>query len=155
MGSCVGGLAKHRSLSDKNLGVTQRRKFGQASKGKRRQWFSSPEAMENNSITISHSFEAHISSGPTCANENIKISEENGNSSLFVNQAVVAWNEMRKEWIGDQSRKPRRAPREPIISWCTTYDDLLSTSQRFPQPIPLSEMVDFLVDIWQEEGLYD
>nr|CAD1818842.1 unnamed protein product [Ananas comosus var. bracteatus] len=145
--SCVGGLAKHRSLSDKNLGVTQRRKFGQASKGKRRQWFSSPEAMENNSITISHSFEAHISSGPTCANENIKISEENGTVL-----SVVAWNEMRKEWIGDQSRKPRRAPREPIISWCTTYDDLLSTSQRFPQPIPLSI---FLVDIWQEEGLYD
>lgn len=23
-------------------------------------------------------------------------------------------------------------------SWCTTYDDLLSTSERFPQPIPLS-----------------
>lgn len=22
-------------------------------------------------------------------------------------------------------------------SWCTTYDDLLSTSERFPQPIPL------------------
>ncbi|MQL78747.1 hypothetical protein Taro_011198, partial [Colocasia esculenta] len=40
-------------------------------------------------------------------------------------------------------------------SWCTAYEDLLSTNQPFPQPIPLAEMVDFLVDIWHEEGLYD
>ncbi|RVW39108.1 hypothetical protein CK203_084118 [Vitis vinifera] len=36
-----------------------------------------------------------------------------------------------------------------------TYEDLLSTNEPFSEPIPLTEMVDFLVDIWQDEGLYD
>lgn len=76
-------------------------------------------------------------------------------------------------------------------SWNATYECLLGTNKRFPQPIPLSvshlqnycffqiflilgirvnstlltywldqsknwqEMVDFLVDIWEQEGLYD
>jgi len=82
-------------------------------------------------------------------------SEEHENNSAFVNQAAIAWNDIRREWVGDRSKRTHRVPREPIISWCTTYDDLLSTGQRFTQPIPLSEMVDFLVDIWHEEGLYD
>ncbi|GAV58147.1 DUF4050 domain-containing protein [Cephalotus follicularis] len=46
-------------------------------------------------------------------------------------------------------------PREPIMSWTTTYEELLCSTEPFNQPIPLAEMVDFLVDIWQEEGLYD
>ncbi|KAI5680817.1 hypothetical protein M9H77_02044 [Catharanthus roseus] len=40
-------------------------------------------------------------------------------------------------------------------SWNATYETLLGTNKRFPQPIPLSEMVDFLVEIWEQEGLYD
>ncbi|KAG6411204.1 hypothetical protein SASPL_129282 [Salvia splendens] len=40
-------------------------------------------------------------------------------------------------------------------SWNASYENLLGTSKRFPQPVPLSEMVDFLVDIWDQEGLYD
>eukprot|EP01018_Ginkgo_biloba_P020486 Gb_20416 [translate_table: standard] len=42
-----------------------------------------------------------------------------------------------------------------LCSWSTTYDDLLATNQPFPQPVPLPEMIDFLVDIWHEEGLYE
>lgn len=85
----------------------------------------------------------------------MKVPLENKNNHPFINQAALAWNEMRQEWVGDQSKSCRRIPREPSISWCSTYDDLLSTSQPFPESIPLSEMVDFLVDIWNEEGLYD
>ncbi|CAL5082935.1 unnamed protein product [Urochloa decumbens] len=69
--------------------------------------------------------------------------------------AAVAWAEMRRQWVGHQAEVLKKTAREPVISWSTTYDDLLSTSAHFPQPIPLSEMVDFLVDIWHEEGLYD
>lgn len=110
--------------------------------------------MENN-VSISYSVETHISSVPTTVNEDSNLAEENTNNGSFINEAAIAWNEMRREWVGDRSKKSHRAAREPIISWCTTYDDLLSTNQPFPQPIPLSEMVDFLVDIWHEEGLYD
>ncbi|XP_010243250.1 PREDICTED: uncharacterized protein LOC104587366 isoform X3 [Nelumbo nucifera] len=70
-------------------------------------------------------------------------------------KAAITWHQRRTEWIGDQSKKSQRVPKDPVISWSTTYDDLLSTNEPFPQPIPLPEMVDFLVDIWSEEGLYD
>ena len=36
-----------------------------------------------------------------------------------------------------------------------TYEDLLLTNRPFPVPVPLQEMVDLLVDVWDEEGLYD
>ncbi|CAN6455131.1 unnamed protein product [Victoria cruziana] len=42
-----------------------------------------------------------------------------------------------------------------LPSWNATYDSLLGTNKPFPQPIPLSEMVDFLVDVWEAEGMYD
>ncbi|OWM71030.1 hypothetical protein CDL15_Pgr002670 [Punica granatum] len=40
-------------------------------------------------------------------------------------------------------------------NWNATYEGLLGTNKPFPQPIPLSEMVDFLVDVWKQEGFYD
>ncbi|KAE9460276.1 hypothetical protein C3L33_07820, partial [Rhododendron williamsianum] len=55
-----------------------------------------------------------------------------------------------------------------FCSWNASYENLLGTSKPFPQPIPLAvscqsrldsiqwqEMVEFLVDIWELEGLYD
>ncbi|XP_026439874.1 uncharacterized protein LOC113338714 [Papaver somniferum] len=77
------------------------------------------------------------------------------NASVFVNQAEKAWQEMRKDWAGNRSQKTQRVPKDPVLSWSLTYDDLLLTHDPFPQRIPLPEMVDFLVDIWHEEGLFD
>ncbi|KAG8080577.1 hypothetical protein GUJ93_ZPchr0007g5680 [Zizania palustris] len=105
--------------------------------------------MENNA-SISVSLEGNISSLP-----NSMVNDSNGKETSFINHAAIAWAEMRRQWTGDQEKVPKVATPEPTISWCTTYDDLLSSSERFPRPIPLSEMVDFLVDIWHEEGLYD
>ncbi|CAN0825786.1 hypothetical protein LINGRAHAP2_LOCUS500 [Linum grandiflorum] len=69
---------------------------------------------------------------------------------------ALSWHESRRKWIGDHSRKPQRTSiTDPIISWSTTYEELLSTYEPFAEPIPLREMVDFLVDIWQDEGLFD
>ncbi|MFQ6644892.1 hypothetical protein Gotur_019942, partial [Gossypium turneri] len=42
-----------------------------------------------------------------------------------------------------------------LCSWNATYENLLGSNKPFPQPIPLSEMIDFLVDVWEQEGLYD
>ncbi|KAK9064076.1 hypothetical protein SSX86_017948 [Deinandra increscens subsp. villosa] len=84
--------------------------------------------------------------------------ENNGsNTTVFINQGMIAWNETRRKWVGDQSQRSRRGsvPDDPVISWSTTYEDLLSNNDRFPERIPLPEMVDFLVDIWLDEGLYD
>ncbi|KAK9029693.1 hypothetical protein V6N11_026799 [Hibiscus sabdariffa] len=52
-------------------------------------------------------------------------------NSAFVNQGLVIWNQTRLQWIGSRTRNP------------------------FPRPVPLSEMIDFLVEVWEQEGLYD
>ncbi|KAL0927194.1 hypothetical protein M5K25_001357 [Dendrobium thyrsiflorum] len=151
--SCLGGLVKSHSLPGRTLKTPQKRRRSRISTHKRRQWSSSPEIMANNA-SVANSLETHISPCPL-PNEANKLAEENLSSDSFVNHAAISWVAERREWVGDQTRKLCRSPREPIISWCTTYEDLLSTNNPFPQPIPLSEMVDFLVDIWHEEGLYD
>lgn len=110
---------------------------------------SSPETMETNGSN-SNSHENQPSGG-----SNSSSTEKPSEKEIFVNHAEIAWHERRREWVGDQSQGSRRAPREPIMSWTTTYEDLLLSTEPFQQPIPLAEMVDFLVDIWNEEGLYD
>ncbi|KAL6182806.1 hypothetical protein ACLB2K_044218 [Fragaria x ananassa] len=68
-------------------------------------------------------------------------------------RAAIDWHESRRKWVGDQRLQGKT--KDPIISWSTTYEDLLSTNECYPEPIPLTEMVDFLVDIWHDEGLFD
>ncbi|KAM5559724.1 hypothetical protein ABKV19_021084 [Rosa sericea] len=105
--------------------------------------------METNG-SISNSHESQPSDASDSTNK-----EKPTEKVVFINHAEIAWQERRREWVGDQSQKSRRAPREPIMSWTATYEDLLLTTEPFQEPIPLAEMVDFLVDIWLEEGLYD
>ncbi|KAI3792058.1 hypothetical protein L2E82_05927 [Cichorium intybus] len=81
------------------------------------------------------------------------------NPSQFTNHGFLLWNQTRQQWIGDKPREQNKKPREPVISWAirwnATYDNLLGTNKPFARPIPLPEMVNFLVDIWEQEGLYD
>ncbi|GLT88832.1 hypothetical protein SLE2022_068410 [Rubroshorea leprosula] len=92
--------------------------------------------------------------------------EKDTGTSIFVKRCIIgwicyvavhAWHENRKRWVGDQSQRSKRITKDPIIScsWTTTYEGLLSTNEPFSEAIPLAEMVDFLVDIWHEEGLFD
>uniref|UniRef100_A0A5B7CER6 Gag1-like clamp domain-containing protein n=1 Tax=Davidia involucrata TaxID=16924 RepID=A0A5B7CER6_DAVIN len=105
----------------------------------------------------SNSRESQSSRGSENSNEGKKSTKKDIHDSVFINHAEIAWHERRRAWIGDTDRSQRsqRMPREPIMSWTTTYEDLLLSTEPFHQPIPLAEMVDFLVDNWHEEGLYD
>ena len=47
-----------------------------------------------------------------------------------------------------------RYHRRPVIDPDATYETLLMSEEAFPEPIPLDEIVDFLVDVWVEDGLY-
>ncbi|OMO73654.1 hypothetical protein COLO4_26942 [Corchorus olitorius] len=96
---------------------------------------------------------AHGNQPSTDSNNANKV--QSTEKEVFVNHAEITWHEIRRQWVGDQSQKSKRMAREPIMSWTTTYEDLLCSTEPFQQPIPLAEMVDFLVDIWHEEGLYD
>ncbi|CAA6672660.1 unnamed protein product [Spirodela intermedia] len=78
------------------------------------------------------------------------------NASEFVNHGVLLWNQTRRQWIGNKRpEKGAQTIREPGLSWNATYDSLLGSSKPFPRSVPLSEMVDFLVDVWEQEGMYD
>nr|XP_023915641.1 uncharacterized protein LOC112027201 isoform X1 [Quercus suber]POF06529.1 hypothetical protein CFP56_44632 [Quercus suber] len=110
----------------------------------------------------------------TCTDKENQSKEKDMGTSVFVNHAAIAWQESRRKWVGDPSRRPKRKAKDPIISWSMAYEDLLLTNEPFPERIPLpraydfgsayvnlvdwslvQEMVDFLVDIWYDEGLYD
>eukprot|EP00271_Cylindrocystis_brebissonii_P010180 TRINITY_DN26288_c0_g1_i1.p1 TRINITY_DN26288_c0_g1~~TRINITY_DN26288_c0_g1_i1.p1 ORF type:complete len:219 (+),score=26.22 TRINITY_DN26288_c0_g1_i1:253-909(+) len=71
----------------------------------------------------------------------------------FVNHGLILWTEKRRQWARPSRGRPTR-PRGQAISATATYDNLLSSNRPFPQPVPLPEMVDFLVNIWEEEGLH-
>uniref|UniRef100_A0A6M2EV87 Gag1-like clamp domain-containing protein n=1 Tax=Populus davidiana TaxID=266767 RepID=A0A6M2EV87_9ROSI len=77
------------------------------------------------------------------------------NSSEFVNRGVLLWNQTRQQWLGNKKTQNRKQVREPTISWNATYESLLGSNKPFARPVPLAEMVDFLVDVWEQEGLYD
>ena len=80
----------------------------------------------------------------------------------FDNKRLAAWEKQREAWTaagraGGLMTEARRRDRDrrPVLSADATYDDLLTSSRAFPQPVPLVEMVDFLVEVWDEDGLYD
>lgn len=83
-------------------------------------------------------------------------SSESNVPTAFVNHGLLLWNQNRQHWVQNRkSGNKRQVIREPKLHWSATYDSLLGSNKPFPQPVPLGEMVDFLVDIWEQEGLYD
>jgi hypothetical protein len=157
MGGCVGGCAKPppaTTVERSSRRHPSRRGVSGLFLLKKDWWSSSPEHMENN-VSNSHSMRRNPSVGSTSQAEETQLTNDSTNSTTFVNHALIMWNERRREWLGNRSQNQPQMPREPIISWNTTYDDLLATNQPFPQPVPLPEMIDFLVDVWHEEGLYE
>ncbi|KAK4413933.1 hypothetical protein Salat_2806100 [Sesamum alatum] len=116
-------------------------------------WTTSTVEMENSALqshgsisstsTLMHVQDAH---GAGCSSK----------PSEFINHGLILWNQTRQKWIGNKKPENRADELlEPRLSWNATYDSLLSSNKPFRQPIPLGEMVDFLVDIWEQEGMYD
>ncbi|XP_039005054.1 uncharacterized protein LOC120132341 isoform X1 [Hibiscus syriacus] len=120
---------------------------------KREQSFGS-EMMEFNT-GYSRSNEKHPSDCRKSADKGKRPAEKDASASAFVNHAAIAWHENRERWTGDKSQQSRKISKDQVISWSTTYEELLLTSEPFSQPIPLPEIVDFLVDIWHDDGLFD
>nr|GMD83384.1 uncharacterized protein LOC109150330 [Ipomoea batatas]GMD88170.1 uncharacterized protein LOC109150330 [Ipomoea batatas] len=89
-----------------------------------------------------------------CTKPPTVISVEDRSKGLKI-QGFIVWNQIRQQWIGIRESQNRVPVERPKLSFEATYENLLGTNKRFPRPIPLSEMVDFLVDVWEQEGLYD
>ncbi|KAH8937023.1 hypothetical protein BDL97_16G004500 [Sphagnum fallax] len=159
--NCLGGFSKSHHLDDSTVNLPKQNKESgrgsqrNASPFDRSWWTSSSNEMENNG-NIPHQQRSTLSlSTNHNAQETQATTSDNVNNAAFVNHALILWTERRREWVGSQQRSQPEEHREPVIGWSTTYEDLLGTSRPFPQPIPLPEMVDFLVDVWEQEGLYE
>ncbi|XP_009758057.1 uncharacterized protein LOC107817598 isoform X1 [Nicotiana tabacum] len=116
-------------------------------------WSSSACEMENSAFPSQRSISS-ISTSNQGLDPHSSSSTTNNNAE-FVNHGLILWSKTRQEWIGSRTPQKRTAAREPKLSFGASYETLLGTNKPFPQSIPLSEMVDFLVDVWEQEGLYD
>ncbi|XP_022730678.1 uncharacterized protein LOC111285467 [Durio zibethinus] len=117
-------------------------------------WSNCTYDLENSAVQSQISLSSIGASNPTLSQ--CSSNGGVGNPSDFVNQGFIVWNQTRLEWMG--SSRPRnhaQQSKEPISSWNATYESLQGTRNPFPRPIPLSQMIDFLVEVWEQEGLYD
>lgn len=114
-------------------------------------WSTSTCDLENSAVQSQRS----ISSIST-SNQTLNHYTGTSSNSDFVNHGLILWNQVRMQWIGSSKSENRTQQSwESKSSWPATYESLLGTKNPFPRPIPLSEMVDLLVDVWEHEGLYD
>ncbi|CAN4100219.1 unnamed protein product [Withania somnifera] len=117
-------------------------------------WTTSTRDMENQSTAQSQGSISSISSSTQTDDAHGAVNTNN--HSEFVNHGFVRWNQIRQLWVGHKS--PEKQPKqllEPKLSLNATYDSLLGSNKPLPKHIPLAEMVDFLVDVWGQEGMYD
>ncbi|KAF3485152.1 uncharacterized protein BNAC07G29400D [Brassica napus] len=114
-------------------------------------WSTSTCDMDNNSTMQSQRSVSSIS----FTNNTATSASSSSNPNEFVNTGLNLWNQTRQQWLASGSSQTKAKVREPTISWNATYESLLGVNKRFSRPIPLPEMVDFLVDVWEQEGLYD
>ncbi|CAN6681208.1 unnamed protein product [Malus baccata var. baccata] len=121
-------------------------------------WSSSTYDLDNSAVQSQRSISS-ISTSNQTLNFGSVAGSSTSSQSDFVNNGLVLWNQNRLEWIG--SGNPRNQipkGRETRVSWNATYERLVGTKQRqspYAQRIPLSDMVEFLVEVWEQEGLYD
>ncbi|GMY29304.1 DUF4050 domain-containing protein [Fagus crenata] len=156
MGGCLGCYTKPTliiSVDDPSKGLRIQGQSVKKSSVSEDFWSTSTCEMENSGIQSQRNI---ISIGTS--NQALDPQGSAGivsNPSEFVNYGLLLWNQTRQQWLGNKRSQSRPQVRDPRIGWNATYDSLLTTNKPFPQPIPLPEMIEFLVDIWDQEGLYD
>ncbi|KAG6425333.1 hypothetical protein SASPL_115763 [Salvia splendens] len=98
---------------------------------------------------------------PEHADEGVGCSKE---TTEFVNHGLILWNESREKWIGEKKITSRsqllRVLKLSKLQLCCVNSSkgmhrMLKSTDPFPRPVPLGEMVDFLVNVWDGEGMYD
>ncbi|KAH7276459.1 hypothetical protein KP509_39G008000 [Ceratopteris richardii] len=152
MGACFGSCSKSSDV----LSADQASKL--SSLPKRRESHTERDFWSSSSNEVDPVTSSKLSQSLSSSKQNQSTESFEANSSPRrgdLNYGIALWTEQRREWTRRTSEARPPENHEAIISWASTYEDLLSTSRPFPRPIPLSEMVDFLVEVWEQEGLYD
>ncbi|KAF9681232.1 hypothetical protein SADUNF_Sadunf06G0204100 [Salix dunnii] len=127
-------------------------------------WSTSAGEMENSAVhsqgTLNQLLDPYCNAGSTSNNppefvNHGKFKSFISCSVLLESLRLLLWNQTRQQWLGNKKTQNRIQVRGAMISWNATYDSLLESNKPFPQPVPLAEMVDFLLDVWEQEGLDD
>lgn len=151
--NCVGDRVK--APSDAVVGRSSRKHSSRRPLYKE-WWATNSDEMDNNIPNSRSSQQTTPTVTEAGPNQESRTSNSNANGTAFVNHALLLWQERRREWVGSRQDPRPQVSREPVLSCTTmTYDGLLTSSCPFARPIPLPEMVDYLVDVWEQEGLYD
>ncbi|XP_022731374.1 uncharacterized protein LOC111285933 isoform X2 [Durio zibethinus] len=111
-------------------------------------WSSSAFEMEDSGVQSQRSV-----SMIGISNQPLDPSGSTSHPSEFVNQGLLLWIQTRQQWLGNKRSEKRAHLQKPTINWNEVYESFLWINKPFPQPIPLPEMVDFLVDVWKQEDL--
>ncbi|KAH9326157.1 hypothetical protein KI387_006335, partial [Taxus chinensis] len=137
---CVGGCAKPppaKAVERSSRRHSSKRRTSGLSLLKKDWWSSSPEDMENSVNTLQSVKNPSVGTGSTSQSEEAQPTNKNADDATFVNHALNMWNENRRQWVGNRPQNRPQVRSEPVISWTSTYDDLLATNQPFSEPIPL------------------
>ncbi|KAH1052331.1 hypothetical protein AAZX31_08G209100 [Glycine max] len=172
MGGCV-GCYKRPSLSPTvdvpSKGLATQSNVVRKPSSSEDFWTTSTHDMDNSAVQSQGSISSASLTNQAVVSH-AGSSKSSTNPTEFVNHGVILWNQTRQRWVGN--KKPENQTQqlqEPklrtyclclaknfwLCSWNATYESLLGSNKPFRQPIPLAEMVDFLVDIWEQDGLYD
>ncbi|XP_021736709.1 uncharacterized protein LOC110703246 isoform X1 [Chenopodium quinoa] len=172
MGGCLACFIKPESiasLDERPKGLINQGQERRAPSISRDYWTTSVGDMDNSAMQSQGSLSS-INASFQAPDTPAGVSSSNPPSE-FVNHGLHLWNQTRQRWVdnknqsnkGQQVRDPKISNHDfnvldsfwPSCSWNATYESLLGSNKPFGQPVPLAEMVDFLVDIWEQEGMYD
>lgn len=85
------------------------------------------------------------------------MSESEKSSNEFVNHGLNNWEKIRANW-----RSTDKVTKKPDVGAKNVdVDEVIQrvySSQGgglLPEPIPLSQMIDILIDFWEADGLFD
>ena len=77
--------------------------------------------------------------------------------AAFVNSGLVQFERKRREWLGGRGRPPKRE----VVARAVDVEDVIERifspggSGELTEPVPLGQMIDILIDVWESDGLYD
>ena len=70
---------------------------------------------------------------------------------------LLRWEEIRAKWKAASSTTPRPDVRAKNVDVDEVIQRVYSSSGngKLPEPLPLSQMIDILIDFWEADGLFD
>jgi hypothetical protein len=86
------------------------------------------------------------------------------NDGVFVNHGLERWEKLRAEWKSSSFDGPKvqPAPKRRTERKELDLEDILDRifngrdgSMALPEPIPLPDMIEILLGVWEADGLYD